>query len=165
MERKRFFERQGRSRLSALFGTGALVIAAFALGRATAGEEAPKPQIVSLASVLAKNPSAQGEAFKVMPVAQGRDASVTVVRATGELPPHYHEAREEVVYVVRGGGTMLLGNEKRPVKAGDILHIPRRVPHGFVNGAKRETVVVSVMAPPFDGKDRIFLNPPDGTKS
>ena len=163
MERKRLFERQGHKRLSYLLGTGLLVVAAFALGRATAMEEGAKPLIIPLSSVLSKNPPAKGEAFKVMPVAQGRDASVTVVRAAGELPPHYHESREEVVYVVRGGGTMLLGNEKRPVKAGDILHIPRRVPHGFVNGAKRETVVVSVMAPPFDGKDRIFLTPQDVT--
>ena len=142
---------------------GVTVMGAFALGRVTAEEAGPKPQVISLASVLAKSPPAKGEAFKVMPVAQGQDTSVTVVRALGELPTHFHESREEVVYVVRGGGTMLLGNEKRPVKAGDILHIPRRVPHGFVNGAKRETVVVSVMAPPFDGKDRIFLTSQEGT--
>ena len=136
-------------------------MAAFFLGRATAVEGGPKPQVFSLSSVLARNSPAKGEAIKIVPVVQGQDASVTVVRAMGELPPHYHESREEVVYVIRGGGTMLLGNEKRPIKAGDILHIPRRVPHGFVNGAKRETVVLSVMAPPFDGKDRIFLNSSD----
>lgn len=136
------------------------VATAFMLGRATADEAGLKPLIIPLASVLSKNPPAKDEAFKTMPVAQGQDASVTVVRAMKDLPPHYHESREEVVYVVRGGGTMTLGGEKRPVKAGDIIHIPRRVPHGFSNGAKRETVVVSVMAPPFDGKDRIFVPPP-----
>ena len=84
---------------------------------------------------------------------------MSVVRAEGELPAHFHESREEVVYVVRGGGTMRIGGETRPVKAGDLVYLPRKTVHGFTNGAKRETVVVSVMAPPFDGKDRIFTDP------
>ncbi|MBW3621886.1 MAG: cupin domain-containing protein [Armatimonadetes bacterium] len=150
--------------LRTLAGVCAVGAAAFLLGRATAGEAAYQPQILSLPSVLAKHPLAKDEPFRIIPVVQGRDASVTVVRAARELPPHYHNEREEVVYVVRGGGTMQIGEEKRPVKAGDILYLPRKVPHGFSNGAKQETVVVSVMSPPFDGKDRIFLRAPEGAK-
>ena len=155
---------KGRRRVLRVLGVAAAVTTAFALGRATAQQEGLKPQVLSLSALLAKHPPASGESFKIIPAVQGQDASVTVVRALGELAPHFHESREEVVYVVRGGGTMLLGGEKRPVKAGDIVHIPRRVVHGFTNGAKRETVVVSVMAPPFDGKDRIFLDPPANEK-
>jgi mannose-6-phosphate isomerase-like protein (cupin superfamily) len=137
---------------------GSLTLGAFVLGRVSA-QEADKPLILSLSGLLEKNPPAKDEAFKILPAVQGRDASVTVVRAEKDLPPHYHEGREEIVYVVRGGGTMQIGDEKRPVKAGDIVYIPRHVVHGFSNGAKRDTVVVSVMAPPFDGKDRIFVQP------
>ena len=117
MERERGDEhrRKANFRFQAL-GVAVAVIAAFLLGRAIAVEGGGlKPQITALSSFLAKHPPVKDEAFKVMPVTQGQDASVTVVRATGELPPHYHESREEVVYVVRGGGTMLLGTEKRPV--------------------------------------------------
>jgi mannose-6-phosphate isomerase-like protein (cupin superfamily) len=141
----------------------ALTLAAFTLGRVSA-QEAYKPQVLSLSSLLGKNPPAKDEAFKIIPAVQGQDASVTVVRAEKELPPNTNLSREEVGYVVQGGGTMRFGDEKRPVKAGDILSLPRRVVHGFSNGAKRGTVVVSVMAPPFDGKDRIFVSPPGTEK-
>ena len=139
---------------------------AFAVGRATAVDAPRKAEVLSVASVLARNPPVSDEAFKIIPVIQGQDASAILVRAQKELKPHYHASREEIVYVIRGGGTMTLGGEKRPVKAGDVIYIPRGQAHGFVNGAKRETVVFSVMAPPFDGKDRIYLEgkaAPSGT--
>jgi mannose-6-phosphate isomerase-like protein (cupin superfamily) len=128
----------------------------FALGRATAQNPERKPSILSTLSVLSKNPLGK-EPFKIIPLLQGQDASATLVRAMGQLKPHYHEGREEIVYVIRGGGTMILGGRKRPVKAGDVIYIPRGTVHGFTNGAKSDTVVFSVMAPPFDGKDRHFL--------
>lgn len=164
MERQQAGPRNRQRKAFTVLGVGMAIVAAFGLGRATAREGGLQPTVLSLPTLLARHPMAKDEAFKIIPAVQGQDASVTVVRALGDLPPHYHEAREEIVYVVRGGGTMTLGGEKRPVKAGDILHIPRKTVHGFTNGARRETVVVSVMAPPFDGKDRIFLNPPVNEK-
>jgi mannose-6-phosphate isomerase-like protein (cupin superfamily) len=136
----------------------ACVSVAFALGRATAEDAEKKPDIVSVMTALSKNPLVKDEPFKIIPLVQGQDASATVVRAMNELKPHYHEGREEIVYVIRGGGTMVLGGQKRPVKAGDVIYIPRGTVHGFTNGSKGETVVFSVMAPPFDGKDRHFLD-------
>ena len=133
---------------------------AFLFGRASAVDPALRPTGASIDDILKKNPPAEGEAFRVLPVASGRDSSVSVVRARKALRPHYHEGREETVYVVRGGGTMRLGDKERPIRAGDLVHIPRGVVHGFVNGRRGDTVVVSVMSPPFDGIDRHFLDSP-----
>ena len=150
-------ESRGRRPFPPLLLACALAGTAFFVGRATAEDAAYKSTVLSVPALLSKNPPDRDEAFKILPLVQGQDVSVTVVRAEKDLPPHYHESREEVAYVVRGGGTMRLGEEKRAVKAGDVIYIPRRVVHGFTNGAKQGTVVVSVMAPPFDGKDRHFI--------
>jgi mannose-6-phosphate isomerase-like protein (cupin superfamily) len=130
---------------------------AFLWGRATAEEAKPGPAVFSLPSILAKNAPGKDEPYKIIPLASGKDASATEVVTEKELKPHYHEGREEWAYVIRGGGTMLLGDRKRPVKAGDLVYIPRGTVHGFANGAKGQTVVLSIMAPPFDGKDRHFI--------
>ena len=51
----------------------------------------------------------------------------------GFVPTHLHDAVEEAFYIVRGHGIMTIGDEERPVKAGDIIPIPCGVLHGWRN--------------------------------
>ena len=61
---------------------------AFLFGRASAVDPALRPTGASIDDILKKNPPAEGEAFRVLPVASGRDSSVSVVRARKALRPH-----------------------------------------------------------------------------
>jgi quercetin dioxygenase-like cupin family protein len=44
---------------------------------------------------------------------------------------HTHELEDHVVYVVRGRAVARLGAERREVGPGDLIAIPKRVPHSF----------------------------------
>lgn len=48
----------------------------------------------------------------------------------GHTPRHSHDYEHEV-YVVSGTGTVLLGGEHRPLRAGDVVYVPADEEHQF----------------------------------
>lgn len=46
---------------------------------------------------------------------------------------HVHKDVEQVYLVLRGGGTVQVGDERKDVKAGDAIFLPANIPHGFFN--------------------------------
>jgi len=59
---------------------------------------------------------------------------------------HTHRDAEQVYFVLRGGGTVQVGDERRTVKAGDAIFLPVGDPHGFFNTGDRRTVLLLVGA-------------------
>lgn len=57
------------------------------------------------------------------------------VEPGGHSPHHAHDYEHEV-YVVSGGGTVLLGGEERPIRAGDVVYVPADEEHQFRAGAE-----------------------------
>jgi mannose-6-phosphate isomerase-like protein (cupin superfamily) len=53
-----------------------------------------------------------------------------------EVKPHQHDTSDEVVILLSGSGTFTVGDQKREVKAGDVMHIPKATQHRFVTGAE-----------------------------
>jgi quercetin dioxygenase-like cupin family protein len=53
-----------------------------------------------------------------------------------EVKPHQHDTSDEVVIILSGSGTFTVGEQKREVKKGDVLHIPKATQHSFVAGAE-----------------------------
>lgn len=51
---------------------------------------------------------------------------------------HRHERAEEFVYVVRGEGIVINGDEEIPVRAGHIAFHPKGIWHGFRNTSDHE---------------------------
>jgi uncharacterized cupin superfamily protein len=51
-------------------------------------------------------------------------------------PPHCHGAEEELFVVLEGSGTLLLGDEEQPIRAGTVVARPpgTGVPHAFRAG-------------------------------
>jgi len=52
------------------------------------------------------------------------------VEPGGHSPHHSHDYEHEV-YIVQGGGTVLLGGKEHPVKAGDVVYVPADEMHQF----------------------------------
>jgi len=57
---------------------------------------------------------------------------------------HVHEDAEQVYIVLRGEGTVQVGDEKAKVKAGDAIFLPAKVPHGFFNTGNKTAVLLLV---------------------
>jgi quercetin dioxygenase-like cupin family protein len=46
---------------------------------------------------------------------------------------HYHENMEHIMYVLKGEGNVIIGDNNLPIKSGDIIALPINVPHGIKN--------------------------------
>ena len=62
------------------------------------------------------------------------------------------------VVVVRGEGTLTLGSDRIALAAGDVVVIPRDVPHWFANGSRTPAVSFAVYTPPLDAPDSVPAN-------
>jgi mannose-6-phosphate isomerase-like protein (cupin superfamily) len=55
---------------------------------------------------------------------------------------HYHERTDEVYYVIRGQGTMVLDDEMIELHEGVVVYVPRGVKHKAVGGLTVLTVCI-----------------------
>ena len=65
------------------------------------------------------------------------------------LQAHVHPESEEVYYVIRGSGTVYLGEEKRPllVDPDMAIYIPPKMVHGVKNTGEERLVIAFFVAP------------------
>jgi mannose-6-phosphate isomerase-like protein (cupin superfamily) len=95
-------------------------------------------------------------------VSLGRTAWVShhlaVVRT--EEQPHYHRFHDLTVVLLRGEGVLNVEQKRIAMKAGDVVHVQRGVPHFFRNGGKAPAAAFVVFSPPFDGRDTITAEMP-----
>lgn len=54
----------------------------------------------------------------------------------GHSPRHSHDYEHEV-FIVEGGGTVLLGGVERPIRKGDVIYVPANSEHQFRAGPAR----------------------------
>lgn len=99
---------------------------------------------------------AEGQALAARVVGELSASSAHHLRVAEGVKPHYHAVHDETVVVLSGRGVMTLGEETHDVEPGSVILIPRGTVHSLrVVGDPLEAI--SVFAPPFDGKDRIFV--------
>lgn len=79
-------------------------------------------------------PGVQGAEMAVM-VGRGDGAPNFALRqfkvAPGGFTPRHAHDYEHEVFVVEGGGTVLLEGKEQPVKAGDVIYVPANQEHQF----------------------------------
>jgi quercetin dioxygenase-like cupin family protein len=82
---------------------------------------------------------------------QATSCSACVIRvAPGERvrPAHSHPNGEEVIYIIRGSGRVLVAGEVAPVRPGSTVLFPRGAVHMLHNTSTEEMKVVCFFAPP-----------------
>ena len=88
------------------------------------------------------------------------DASVRVVRiAPGPRTPHRHPFSAEVFYVVAGTGVAWEDGQRTPVTAGDVVVLPRGVPHATVAGEEGMVLVCFFPHPDLRGNTEELAEP------
>ena len=98
----------------------------------------------SLDEILKKNPLAPGgPTAKVSGSSRTPTTELQIIEMS-KIRLHHHEQEDHIVYVARGRATARLGDETREVKPGDILNIPRRIPHGFTKIGDENLVVLVI---------------------
>lgn len=53
------------------------------------------------------------------------------------IPPHIHDTQDEYIFVVDGALDLLLDGQRQSASSGDVVRMPRGIPHGIFNNAGR----------------------------
>jgi uncharacterized cupin superfamily protein len=128
------------------------------------------PLIVNLADCAAEERGQGDSQFVVRNLGVTAGTRRTGLRhhvvAPGKMawPPHCHSAEEELLVVLEGEGTLLLGDERHPVHAGHVVSRPpgTRVAHAIVAGDSGLTYLAYGNRDPndiayFPRSDKVFL--------
>jgi quercetin dioxygenase-like cupin family protein len=70
-------------------------------------------------------------------------------------PLHVHSREDEAIYVTAGELEVTVAEARRLAKPGDVVHMPRGIPHGFLNASDRPARMLIVFSP--GGFERAFL--------
>jgi len=109
----------------------------------------------SLAALADAETLAPGESFRLREIGRDAHTSHHVVWIRDREIAHRHDRHDLWVVMLRGHGTMRLGDEERPVGAGSVLYVPRGAVHAFRNLSGDVAAAYAVYSPAFDGRDRV----------
>ena len=84
-------------------------------------------------------------------------SSTFAIWVKNEVKAHKHLDHSEVVTVISGKATMWVGSDSSIIKKGDVILIPKGTPHSVVTLGIKPLLVISVQAPQFLGKDRVWI--------
>ncbi len=51
------------------------------------------------------------------------------------VPPHIHADQDEYIYMLDGEFDLLLDGQHKQARAGDLVRMPRKIPHGIFNNS------------------------------
>lgn len=97
--------------------------------------------------------------FDITQVASGKNASVNLVMGSpgSILKMHYNQYSDEITYCIKGQAVMNVSGKELVMKAGDLMYIPALMPHESKVTGNETLQLISIFAPPFNGKDRIYV--------
>jgi mannose-6-phosphate isomerase-like protein (cupin superfamily) len=78
----------------------------------------------------------------------GISVQISFIPVNSEQPVHNHEP-EQVYYIIRGTGLMIIEDEREPVHAGDAIYIPSNKKHGIKNIGVETLEYLTANAPAF----------------
>src|SRR3984885_8094911 len=58
------------------------------------------------------------------------------------VPPHIHPTQDEFIYMLDGKFDLLLDGQSATAKAGDLIRLPRGMPHGLFNHSQANITCV-----------------------
>jgi len=72
---------------------------------------------------------------------------ITETPSNGGPPMHVHKNEDELFYILKGSYIFNCGNKKIQAKQGDIIRLPRGIPHNFVNTDTITGVTMNTITP------------------
>jgi quercetin dioxygenase-like cupin family protein len=114
---------------------------------------------VNIFQIAEENPIDPKIGYMRKEVLLGKEASVnmTVYMPGVNSGAHYHNATEEIDYVVMGQGNLTMNGKDYPVKAGDLIHIPPFNVHDYQDAGNETFQILVFFMPPLAENDRIYV--------
>ena len=120
------------------------------------------PEIKHIDEIIDEKSLAEDENVKIIPLGKDKSTSVYLfqIRPDAEMGTHFHKSHDEILYIKKGSGVLILNGTRHAVKEGMIVMVPRKTIHKYVNTGKETNIAVSMFSPPFDGKDIKVIKDP-----
>ena len=85
-------------------------------------------------------------------------SNATLAVQMGNVGKHFHTNADEIQYIVEGSGTAWLGDQKREIRPGMLIIIPRGTHHAGTEATSGRFKALAIKTPPQDPKDTTFVN-------
>jgi quercetin dioxygenase-like cupin family protein len=119
-----------------------------------------KIDVQSVADAVEKDKLTAQDVFKRTYIGHGKQSSVFVFQGhKGPFKKHVHVTHDEIGYVLKGTGKVMVGDRVQEVREGDIWVIPANTPHG--GEFQTEPTQVLFVSSPIDdpeNPDRVWLD-------
>ena len=63
------------------------------------------------------------------------------------VPPHIHPTQDEFIYIFEGRFDLVLDGQQANASAGDLIRLPRGIPHGLFNNSQADITCLFWVAP------------------
>lgn len=116
--------------------------------------------ITDIDEILKANPIESGKPVRLITIAETEAVTIYVVRSIEGyfLKPHIHKTHDEMVYVIKGKGQMLINDKWIDIQQGNVHFNPMGKVHSIKHaGGREELVVLSVFTPAMKETDRHFV--------
>jgi mannose-6-phosphate isomerase-like protein (cupin superfamily) len=97
------------------------------------------------------------ENIKVEKICTQEEATSFLIWVNDTVKPHYHQKHNETLYFIEGEGIFYVGGKKHVINPGDYITIPKNVVHAFKTTSEKPIKAISIQAPEFFGKDRLWV--------
>ncbi len=87
-----------------------------------------------------------------------KNKSSFVIWVKKQVKAHKHEHHTETLFILEGTAKMRVGDNSYMIKKGDYINIPENTIHSVIVTSEIPLKVISVQAPEFLGKDRVFVD-------
>ena len=115
--------------------------------------------VINVAEAITKDKLTKDDAFKRSYLGHGRQSSVFVFQGhEGPFKKHIHVTHDEIGYVLKGSGSVTVGEETRPVRPGDVWVIPSNTPHSAEFGDPCDVLFISSPIDDPENPDRVWLD-------
>lgn len=114
--------------------------------------------IENLSQFASENPLDQKRGRITNEIISGKNASVNLTQLApgSRFGLHYHNATDEIAYIIQGQGNLSLNSKDYPVKAGDLVYIPPHTIHDYTNVGNKTLQILVIFAPQLNG-DRTYV--------
>ena len=82
----------------------------------------------------------------------------TLAVQMGNVAKHFHSNTDEIQYIVEGTGTAWLGDQKREIRPGMLIIIPRGTHHAGTEAITGRFKAIAIKLPPQASTDTTFVN-------
>lgn len=82
--------------------------------------------------------------------------SLAYINLTGQAKKHKHSVMEEIYFVVKGEGNLIIGKDKYSIEQGDTISIPKETYHFLETEKDSELEVLVITHPKYSNEDVIL---------